>query len=162
MSKTALIQRLEKKHLRTDHPPFHVGDTVKVHIRIIEGDKERVQVFQGTVIARKGTGMGESFTVHRVAYGEGMVRVFPLNSPRVSQIEVVKEGDVRRAKLYNLIGTSGKKARVKGRVQSRYAKNGGSVAKHEEVVEEIALAPAVEEAPAAVEETTATVEESKE
>lgn len=122
MSRNALIERIEKEQLKTDIPEFHVGDTVKVHTRIIEGTKERVQVYQGTVIARKGSGLSESFAVHRIAYGEGMERTFLLHSPRVAKVEVMKEGDVRQAKLYYLRGTSGKKSRVKGRVRSRAAK----------------------------------------
>lgn len=98
---------------------FNVGDTIRVHTRIIEGEKERIQIFTGTVIARKGTGLSETFSVHRVAYGEGMERVFPLHSPRIAKIEVVKEGHVRRGKLYYLRGTSGKKAKVRGRITSR-------------------------------------------
>jgi len=119
MSKAAAIQKLESKYLKSDIPDFRVGDTIRVHIRIIEGEKERVQVFMGTVIARTGTGLSETFSLHRVAYGEGMERVFPLHSPRISKIEVVKEGKVRRAKLYYLRGTSGKKSKVKGRVVAR-------------------------------------------
>jgi large subunit ribosomal protein L19 len=116
MSKAAIIQKLEKKQLRADAGRFHVGDTVRIHTRIIEGEKERIQVFTGTVIARKGTGLSETFSVHRVAYGEGMERVFPVHSPRIAKIEVMKEGDVRRGKLYYLRGTSGKASKVKGRV----------------------------------------------
>lgn len=113
MTRPAVIQALEKQQLKKGIPDFRIGDTIRVHTRIIEGDKERVQVFMGTVIARKGTGVSESFSVHRVAYGEGMERVFPLHSPRIAKIEVVKHGRVRRAKLYYLRGTSGKKAKVK-------------------------------------------------
>jgi large subunit ribosomal protein L19 len=113
MTKPAVIQKLEKQQLKKGIPDFRIGDTVRVHTRIIEGEKERVQVFTGTVIARKGSGLSETFSVHRVAYGEGMERVFPLHSPRVAKIEVVKHGRVRRAKLYYLRGTSGKKAKVK-------------------------------------------------
>lgn len=116
MSKAAVIQKLEKKQLKKGAGNFNVGDTIRIHTRIIEGEKERTQVFTGTVIARKGRGLSETFSVHRVAYGEGMERVFPLHSPRISKIEVVKEGQVRRSKLYYLRGTSGKKAKVKGRV----------------------------------------------
>ena len=119
MSKTAVIQKLEKKQLKKLVPQFRVGDTVRVHTRIIEGEKERIQIFTGTVIARKGTGLSETFSVHRVAYGEGMERVFPLHSPRIAKIEVIKEGDVRRGKLYYLRGTSGKASKVKGRVGTR-------------------------------------------
>lgn len=116
MSKAAIIQKLEQKQLRADAGRFHVGDTVRIHTRIIEGEKERIQVFTGTVIARKGRGLSETFSVHRVAYGEGMERVFPVHSPRIAKIEVMKEGDVRRGKLYYLRGTSGKKSKVKGRL----------------------------------------------
>lgn len=114
MSKAAIIQKLEKEQLKKNPGQFSVGDTVKVHTRIIDGDKERIQVFTGTVIARKGYGLSETFSVHRVAYGEGMERVFMLHSPRIAKIEVIKEGDVCRAKLYYLRGTSGKKSKVKG------------------------------------------------
>lgn len=115
MSRSAIIEKLEKAQLRKKIPAFRVGDTVRVHTRIIEGEKERVQIFTGTVIARKGTGISETFSVHRVAYGEGMERVFPLHSPRIAKIEVIKQGHVRRGKLYYLRGTSGKAAKVRGR-----------------------------------------------
>lgn len=121
MSKSAVIQKLEAQQLKKDTASFRVGDTVRVHIRIIEGQKERTQVFTGTVIARKGTSLSETFSVHRVAYGEGMERVFLLNSPRIAKIEVIKEGDVRRSKLYYLRGTSGKKSKVKARIGPRKA-----------------------------------------
>ncbi len=113
MSKAAIIQELEKSQLKSSICDFCVGDTIRVHTRIIEGEKERVQIFTGTVIARKGTGLSETFSVHRVAYGEGMERVFPLHSPRIAKIEVVREGVVRRSKLYYLRGTSGKASKVK-------------------------------------------------
>lgn len=116
MSKAAVIEKLEKKQLKKGAGNFNIGDTIRIHTRIIEGEKERTQVFTGTVIARKGSGLSETFSVHRVAYGEGMERVFPLHSPRISKIEVVKEGQVRRSKLYYLRGTSGKKAKVRGRI----------------------------------------------
>lgn len=119
MSKLAVIQKLESKQLKKDIASFRVGDTVRIHTRIIEGEKERIQVFTGTVIARKGSGLSETFSVHRVAYGEGMERVFLLHSPRIAKIEVMKEGDVRRSKLYYLRGTSGKKSKVKARIGRR-------------------------------------------
>ena len=119
MSKTAAIQKLEQEQLKSNVTDFRIGDTVRVHTRIIEGQKERVQVFTGTVIARKGTGLSETFSVHRVAYGEGMERVFLVHSPRIAKIEVIKEGHVRRSKLYYLRGTSGKKSKVKGRLGAR-------------------------------------------
>lgn len=115
MSQCAIIEKLEKAQLKTNLPVFCVGDTIRVSLRIIEGDKERLQMFTGTVIARTGSGLSETFSLHRVAYGEGMERVFMLHSPRIAKIEVMKEGDVRRAKLYYLRGTSGKAAKVKGR-----------------------------------------------
>lgn len=126
MSKPAVIKNIESKQLKSDTGFFCVGDSVRVHTRIIEGEKERIQVFAGTVIARKGTGISETFSVHRVAYGEGMERVFLIHSPRITKIEVVKEGHVRRAKLYYLRGTSGKKSKVKGRIGKTTRK--GSVA----------------------------------
>jgi len=112
MSKNAIIEKLEKENLKTDIPDFGPGDTIRVHTRIIEGAKERIQVFMGTVIARKGSGLSETFSVYRVAYGSGMERVFLLHSPRIAKIELVKRGRVRRAKLYYLRGMKGKKAKV--------------------------------------------------
>lgn len=119
MSKLAVIQKLENKQLKDNITPFRIGDSVRVHTRIIEGEKERIQVFTGTVIARKGAGTSETFSVHRVAYGEGMERVFLLHSPRIAKIEVIKEGHVRRSKLYYLRGTSGKASKVKARIGGR-------------------------------------------
>ncbi|MBS4166352.1 MULTISPECIES: 50S ribosomal protein L19 [unclassified Neochlamydia] len=116
MRKHALVEMIQNEQLKKDIPNFRIGDTIRVHTRIIEGQKERIQVFTGTVIARKGAGLSETFSLHRVAYGEGMERLFPLHSPRIAKIEVVKEGQVRRAKLYYLRGTSGKASKVKGRV----------------------------------------------
>lgn len=113
MSRTVLIEKVEEMQMSQNLPAFSIGDTISVHIRIVEGGKERVQVFTGTVIARRGTGLSETFAMHRVAYGEGMERVFVLHSPRISKIELVKRGRVRRAKLYYLRGTSGKKAKVR-------------------------------------------------
>jgi len=119
MSRSAVIEKLQSQQLKSNITTFCVGDTIRIHLRIIEGDKERVQVFTGTVIARKGAGLSETFSVHRVAYGEGMERVFMLHSPRIAKIEVMKEGHVRRSKLYYLRGTSGKAAKVKGRYRAR-------------------------------------------
>lgn len=116
MSKHTLIQDLEQQRMKKDVPNFRVGDTVRVQLRIIEeGGKERLQSFTGTVIARKGSGLSETFSLHRVAYGEGMERVFFLHSPLLASIEVERSGDVRRSKLYYLRGKSGKAAKVKGR-----------------------------------------------
>ena len=96
-----------------ERPSFAIGDTVKVHTRIIEGNTERIQIFKGIVIAKKGSGIQETFTVRRVAFGNGMERVFPLNSPRLAKIEVERKGKVRRSKLYYLRDRVGKAARVK-------------------------------------------------
>ncbi len=123
MSRSAIIEKLQSQQMKNNVTVFSIGDTVRVHLRIIEGDKERTQMFTGTVIARKGNGLSETFSVHRVAYGEGMERVFMLHSPRIAKIEVVKEGRVRRSKLYYLRGTSGKAAKVKGRYRARKVKN---------------------------------------
>lgn len=123
MSRSAIIEKLQSQQMKKNIPLFGIGDTVRVHLRIIEGDKERLQVFTGTVIARKGAGLSETFSVHRVAYGEGMERVFMVHSPRIAKIEVIKEGHVRRSKLYYLRGTSGKAAKVKGRYGARRESN---------------------------------------
>lgn len=114
MSRSAIIEKIEKSQLKNDLPPFRVGDSLRVHIEIIEGEKKRIQVFTGTVIAKKGKGLSETFSLHRVAYGEGMERVFLIHSPKIAKLEVVKRGKVRREKLYYLRGTSGKAAKVKG------------------------------------------------
>lgn len=111
-----LMDELDREHKKKNIPQFAVGDTVAVHQRIIEGDKERLQVFTGTVIARKGGGLSETFSLHRVSYGEGMERVFLLHSPRIAKIEVVRHGHVRRAKLYYLRGQKGKKAKTRERM----------------------------------------------
>lgn len=144
MGKSTIIQKLERQQLKSNVPAFHVGDTIRVHIRIIEGDKERTQVFTGTVIARRGSGLSETFSVHRVAYGEGMERVFLLHSPRIAKIEVMKEGDVRRSKLYYLRGTSGKAAKVKGLLGGRRKKNTVNVESEETQAAQEETVPAQE------------------
>jgi len=103
-----LINKVNAASLKADPPQFEIGDTVDVSVRIIEGEKERVQVFNGTVIARKGSGIQETFTVRRIVAGEGVERVFPVHSPRVSEVKVVRKAHVRRAKLYFLRGRKGK------------------------------------------------------
>ncbi len=109
------IRAIEKEQLQTDLTKFNIGDTIKVWIKIVEGDRERSQPFTGTVIARKGKGSSESVTLRRVVYGEGVERVIPLHSPRLDKIEVLREGSVRRAKLYYLRRKIGKAARVKAK-----------------------------------------------
>ena len=105
-----LLKKIEADSLRREPLNFSVGDTVKVHVRVVEGDKERIQVFAGIVIARGGSGVNESFTVRRISYGEGVERVFPVHSPRVAKVDVDRYGSVRRAKLTYLRGRIGKAA----------------------------------------------------
>jgi large subunit ribosomal protein L19 len=105
-----VLDKIEAEQRKNDVTKFGVGDTVKVHTRVIEGDKERIQIYAGIVIGRKGTGVNENFTVRRVSYGEGVERVFPLHSPRIAKIEVEKKGAVRRAKLNYLRNRKGKSA----------------------------------------------------
>lgn len=108
-----IIRSLEREQLRSDIPEFRVGDTVRVFVKVVEGSRERLQAFEGTVIARRNGSVRETFTVRRVSYGIGVERTFPLHSPRVAKIEVVRHGKVRRAKLYYLRERSGKAAKIK-------------------------------------------------
>lgn len=110
-----IIQALEEEQLRSDIPEFRPGDTVKVHAKIVEGSRERIQVFEGVVIARQGVGVREMFTVRRISYGVGVERTFLVHSPRIEKIEVTRRGIVRRAKLYYLRNLTGKAARIKER-----------------------------------------------
>jgi large subunit ribosomal protein L19 len=105
-----IIDAIEKEQQKTDRTQFSVGDNVRVHTRVVEGDKERIQIFTGIVIGRKGRGSNETFTVRRISYGEGVERVFPLHSPRIAKVEVEQQGRVRRAKLNYLRGRKGKEA----------------------------------------------------
>ena len=108
-----IIRSIEKEQLRTDMPAFDVGDTVRVWVKVVEGDRERLQAFEGTVIAKRNGSIRETFTVRRVSYGIGVERTFPLHSRRVDRIEVVRKGKVRRAKLYYLRSLQGKAAKIK-------------------------------------------------
>lgn len=108
-----LVDLIEKQYIKEDIPAFRVGDTVKVHVKIKEGDKERIQNYEGVVIARKGHGATETFTVRRVAYNVGVERTFPVHSPKLDKIEIMRRGKVRRAKLYYLRERTGKAARIK-------------------------------------------------
>ena len=108
-----IIDVLEKEQLRSDIPEFRAGDTVKVHVKVVEGSRERIQVFEGLVINRQGGSVRETFTVRRIASGVGLERVFPLHSPRLAKIEVTRRGIVRRAKLYYLRNLTGKAARIR-------------------------------------------------
>ena len=135
------LQRLEQTFPTNTVPAFEIGDTVRVHVKVIEGEKERIQVFEGVVIARKGKKISETFTVRKISYGVGVERVFPVNSPNVARIDVMRKGKVRRAKLYYLRDKKGKQAKVAEREFSRTA----SKAK---ASRETAVATADSEAPA--------------
>ena len=111
----SLIQAVEEQHLRKDLPPFRPGDTVKVQVKVVEGDKERLQAFEGICIRRRGGGLSATFTVRKVTYGVGVERTFPLHSPTIDRVEVLRHGQVRRAKLYYLRKLKGKAARIKER-----------------------------------------------
>lgn len=108
-----VIESITQEQIRTDLPKLLIGDTVKVHVKIKEGTRERIQLFEGTVISKKHGGINETFTVRRVSYGVGVERTFPVNSPKIAKIEVVRKGKVRRAKLYYLRDRVGKAAKVK-------------------------------------------------
>ncbi|ANB61147.1 large subunit ribosomal protein L19 [Anoxybacillus voinovskiensis] len=108
-----LIQEITKEQLRTDLPDFRPGDTVRVHVKVVEGNRERIQVFEGVVIKRRGAGVSETFTVRKVSYGVGVERTFPVHTPKIAKLEVVRRGKVRRAKLYYLRQLRGKAARIK-------------------------------------------------
>ncbi|WP_031498598.1 50S ribosomal protein L19 [Bryobacter aggregatus] len=114
MQHPALAKVLEK-YKRTDHPNFRIGDTIKVFVRIKEGDKERTQLFEGVLIARKNTGMGENIVVRKMTFGTGVERIFPIHAPVVDRIEIVRTGQVRKSKLYYLRALKGKAARLKER-----------------------------------------------
>ncbi len=110
------LEQISKSSMKENVPELNIGDTVKVHVRIKEGDKSRIQIFEGTIIAKKHGGINETFTVRRVAHGCGIERVFPVHSPAVDKVEIVRKGVVRRAKLYYLRGRVGKAAKVKAQV----------------------------------------------
>jgi large subunit ribosomal protein L19 len=108
----SIVHELESRQLKKDLPDFRSGDQVRVHVKVIEGENERVQPFEGIVIRRKGSGLRHTFTVRKISYGIGVERIFPIHSPRIEKIEVLKRGSVRRAKLYYLRKLSGKAARI--------------------------------------------------
>ncbi len=108
-----VLKVVETEQLKTDIPRFNAGDTVKVHVKVVEGTRERIQVFEGAILKRQGTGLRETFTVRRVSYGVAVERTFPLHSPKIEKIEVIRKGKVRRAKLYYLRDRIGKSAKIK-------------------------------------------------
>lgn len=111
-----VIDQLEKESMRTDLPKFEIGDTVKVWVKVVEGTRERLQGYEGVVIAKRNGGLRETFTVRRVSYGIGVERIFPMHSPKIDHIDIIRRGDVRRAKLYYLRERSGKRAKIKDKV----------------------------------------------
>lgn len=131
MSRLRVIEEIEAQYMKKEVPQFNIGDTVRVNTRIVEGDKERIQAFTGTVVAKKGTGLSETFTLYRTAYGSSMDRVFLIHSPRVTSVEVVRSGKVRRAKLYYLRGKTGKATKIREQFH-------GTSAEKASVAEEIA------------------------
>lgn len=148
-----LIEQLEAENIaklteRGPVPEFGPGDTVRVHFKVIEGTRERIQVYEGVVIARTAKGVNSCFTVRKISYGEGVERVFPLYSPRIDQIEVVRRGRVRRAKLYYLRGLRGKKARISEKVERRVGANLAAKGKAPKAAAVVA-APAEDAAPEA-------------
>ncbi len=108
-----LIEEITKEQLKTDNPNFRPGDTVRVHAKVVEGTRERIQLFEGVVIKRRGVGISETFTVRKISYGVGVERTYPVHTPRIAKLEVIRRGKVRRAKLYYLRNLRGKAARIK-------------------------------------------------
>jgi large subunit ribosomal protein L19 len=121
-----IIQALEKAQMKEGIPSFRVGDTIRVHAKVVEGDKERIQVFEGVVIGRQGSGAREAVRVRKLSYGVGVERLFPLHSPMIDKIELAKEGKVRRAKLYYLRELRGKAARIKEKERALVSTAGGT------------------------------------
>lgn len=121
-----VIDAIEREQLKSDIPPFRPGDTLRVHVRVIEGEKERIQAFEGVCIGMKGGGNRATFTVRKVSYGVGVERIFPLHSPRIDRIDVISRGVVRRAKLYYLRNLSGKAARIREDLRERRQGEGRS------------------------------------
>ena len=151
-----ILDSLDAASLRSDIPTFRSGDELKVHVRVIEGSKSRIQVFQGLVISRSGSGVRETFTIRKISYGVGVERTFPVHTPVIEKIEVVRRGDVRRAKLYYLRELRGKAAKIRERR--------GEVPTTGTPVSAVSAAPVVEAEAAAVEavETVETVEATEE
>jgi large subunit ribosomal protein L19 len=164
-----VIQSLEQRQLRTNLPPFKAGDTVRVHFQVIEGQRRRVQVFEGIVLKRQGAGVRETFTVRKQSFGVGVERTFPVHSPKIERIEVTAIGDVNRAKLYYLRGKVGKRARVRARrgvalPESELLTSAGAMPPEGEEVDEELVAEAAEvaEAEEAPEEAAAAEEPATE
>jgi ribosomal protein L19 len=155
-----ILDAVDAKSLRKDVPQFRAGDELKIHVRVIEGSKSRIQVFQGIVIRRQGDGVRETFTIRKVSYGVGVERTFPVHTPVIEKIELVKKGDVRRAKLYYLRDLRGKAAKIREKRDGIEGYGDGILSTPEPIVEAV-LEPVVEavvEAPVEVVEAVETVE----
>jgi ribosomal protein L19 len=154
-----ILDAVDAKSLRKDVPQFRAGDELKIHVRVIEGSKSRIQVFQGIVIRRQGDGVRETFTIRKVSYGVGVERTFPVHTPVIEKIELVKKGDVRRAKLYYLRDLRGKAAKIREKRDGIEGYGDGILSTPEPIVEAV-VEPVVEvvEAPVEVVETVETVE----
>src|SRR5215211_7074504 len=137
-----VIESLEQRQLRTNLPPFKAGDTVRVHFQVIEGQRRRVQVFEGIVLKRQGAGVRETFTVRKQSFGVGVERTFPVHSPKIERIEVTAIGDVNRAKLYYLRGRVGRKARVRERREGQRLSSAGARAAEQPADEPVAAVEA--------------------
>jgi len=151
-----VLDAVDAASLRKDLPNFRPGDELKVHVRVVEGNKSRIQVFQGLVIARQGSGIRETFTIRKISYGVGVERIFPVHAPVIEKIELVRKGEVRRAKLYYLRDLRGKAAKIKEKRDGIEGYGDGITSTPElapEVIEEVAVVEEVIETPAAVEET---------
>jgi large subunit ribosomal protein L19 len=161
-----ILDAVDAKSLRKDIPQFRAGDELKIHVRVIEGNKSRLQVFQGIVIRRQGDGVRETFTIRKLSYGVGVERTFPVHTPVIEKIELVKKGDVRRAKLYYLRDLRGKAAKIREKRDGVEGYGDGILSTPEPIVEKVATPVAetiveevaVVETPAAVEEAPAAVE----
>jgi len=154
-----ILDAVDAKSLRKDVPQFRAGDELKIHVRVIEGSKSRIQVFQGIVIRRQGDGVRETFTIRKVSYGVGVERTFPVHTPVIEKIELVKKGDVRRAKLYYLRDLRGKAAKIREKRDGIEGYGDGILSTPEPIVEAV-VEPVVEvvEAPVEVVETVEAVE----
>ena len=139
-----ILDAVDAKSLRKDIPQFRAGDELKIHVRVIEGSKSRVQVFQGIVIRRQGDGVRETFTIRKVSYGVGVERTFPVHTPVIEKIELVKKGDVRRAKLYYLRDLRGKAAKIREKRDGIEGYGDGILSTPEPIIEAVVEAPVVE------------------
>ena len=152
-----ILDAVDAQSLRKDIPQFRAGDELKIHVRVIEGSKSRLQVFQGIVIRRQGDGVRETFTIRKLSYGVGVERTFPVHTPVIEKIELVKKGDVRRAKLYYLRDLRGKAAKIREKRDGIEGYGDGILSTPEPIVEKVVEAPVVQ-APAVVEEAAPVVE----